>query len=245
MNKLDTEKFIRKALAKHLGRYSYDKVDYLDSNTKIVIICQIHGEFNQRPADHLSGIGCRLCGNEHKSVILRSNVEEFIRKANLKFQNLYNYTKVDYVNSLTKVTIICNKHGDFEQTPEDHLRGIKCPRCTIMSLGEIQIENFLKKNNIDYVWQKSFKEFRNIYPYRFDFYLPNYGIFIEYDGRQHFIPIKRSMSYNAEENFAILKHNDEMKDNFVKNRDEKMIRIKYTENVIEKLQFELDFILKK
>jgi hypothetical protein len=58
-NKITQEEFIKKASIVHSGKYSYDKVVYKNMLTKVIIICPIHGEFQQRPADHLKGYGCR------------------------------------------------------------------------------------------------------------------------------------------------------------------------------------------
>lgn len=59
--KLTTQEFIKRAKAAHGNRYNYDKVEYINSHTKVCIICPIHGEFWQIPSDHYSGCGCNKC----------------------------------------------------------------------------------------------------------------------------------------------------------------------------------------
>ncbi len=85
--------------------------------------------------------------------------------------------------------IICKKHGIFMQLTSYHLRGIGCPICQ-ESKGEKIISNFLKNKNIKFKREKRFSDCRNILPLPFDFFLPNYNICIEFDGKQHFIQHK-------------------------------------------------------
>lgn len=53
----------------------------------------------------------------------------FIKKAFSIHGDVYNYSKVDYINAKTKVVITCSIHGDFDQTPDGHLHGQGCPVC--------------------------------------------------------------------------------------------------------------------
>lgn len=56
--------------------------------------------------------------------------EQFIEKARLVHGDKYDYSKVNYVNSTTKVCIICPKHGDFWQTPSGHINAKQgCQKC--------------------------------------------------------------------------------------------------------------------
>ena len=98
---------------------------------------------------------------------------------------MYDYCDVKYVNAISKVEIICDKHGTFNQTPNNHLSGKGCPICR-MSHGETQIRNYLSDRNIDFEIQFRFKDCRNKLPLPFDFYLPKHNLCIEYDGEQHF-----------------------------------------------------------
>ena len=71
-----TEEFIQKAKLVHGDKYDYSKVEYVNSHTKINIICPDHGIFEIRPTNHLCGIGCAKCGGNKKL-----NTNEFIQKA--------------------------------------------------------------------------------------------------------------------------------------------------------------------
>lgn len=125
-----TLSFIEKAKNIHKDSYDYSKVAYKNNKAKVLITCHIHGDFLQRPNDHLSGYGCQKCGNLLKSKNNFSSTEEFITKATKIHGNKYDYSKTNYISAKTKVTIICSEHGEFEQTPSSHLQGCGCILCT-------------------------------------------------------------------------------------------------------------------
>ena len=122
--KSNTESFIRKSKAVHGEKYGYENVLYKNAYTKVIISCPHHGNFGQKPQDHLKGQGCQICGGTCKST-----TEDFIRKAKKVHGNKYTYDKVVYKIAHTKVIIGCKRHGDFLQTPNRHLSGDGCPIC--------------------------------------------------------------------------------------------------------------------
>ena len=73
---------------------------------------------------------------------------DFFIKAKIKHNNKYDYSKVDYINSRTKICIICPKHGEFWQTPANHLHGCGCPKCKndkIGNNGRLTLFQFIEK----------------------------------------------------------------------------------------------------
>lgn len=182
--RMTQEEFIRRAREIHGDRYDYSKVNYINSNTKVTIICPVHGEFQQTPIDHLVGKGCRQCYFQSR----RMTTEEFIRKAKEIHGDRYDYSKTVYINARTKVTIICPEHGEFVQSPRCHLQGKGCPSCNTYKL-ENATRKFLKENNIQFSEQKTWDWLRFKVNQRVDFYLPDYGIAIECQGKQHFEPV--------------------------------------------------------
>lgn len=129
-----TQIFIEKARAVHGGRYGYDRVVYVRNRDKIVITCAKHGDFEQRPDDHLSGYGCAKCGLEVAAAKLSQEAKDsFVEKACVVHGERYSYERVVYVRARDKVIITCKKHGDFEQTPCNHLKGIGCAKCGLES----------------------------------------------------------------------------------------------------------------
>ena len=121
-----TNSFISKAIKIHKDRYDYSKVNYINSKTKINIICKIHGEFEQLPSNHLSKHNCQKCAKNFKLDTLK-----FIDKAKQIHNDVYDYSKVNYVNADTKIIIICKIHGEFIQIPDFHInRKCGCPKCS-------------------------------------------------------------------------------------------------------------------
>jgi hypothetical protein len=129
-SKLNKEIFITKSTAIHGDTYDYSLLDYVNTNTKIKIICKDHGVFEQSPNSHLQGIGCYKCGLIKISNFRKSNKEEFISKAKLVHGNTYDYSLFEYIGVHTKGEIVCKKHGVFEQQPNNHLSGNGCQKCT-------------------------------------------------------------------------------------------------------------------
>ena len=149
------EKFIGKALKKHGDKYDYSKVKYIDSLTKVCIICPIHGEFLQTPQAHVRGNGCPKCANIKRGNTFRGDNETFVRKANAIHNGKYIYDSGSYVNAMTKVPILCLKHGTFWMTPMAHLQGQGCPKCSGRGLNtEEVIELFKEKHNDEYDYSK-------------------------------------------------------------------------------------------
>ena len=126
--KSDSNEFVKKAKKIHGDKYIYDKVEYVNNKVKVCITCPIHGDFWQKPNSHLGGCGCPKCGGKKKS-----NTEEFIEKAKSVHKDKYDYSKANYVNVKHPVVITCPIHGDFLQTPNDHLNGCGCSKCNSIS----------------------------------------------------------------------------------------------------------------
>lgn len=129
VKKATVEEFIEKATIKHNNKYDYSKVVYINSWTKVIITCPIHGDFEQQPSSHIQGNGCNKCGLIKTLKTTRSTLEQFIQKAIKIHDIFYDYSKFVYVNNWTKGIIICPKHGEFEQSPSNHLNNQGCPNC--------------------------------------------------------------------------------------------------------------------
>lgn len=154
-----TSVFIKKSKNVHGDKYDYSRVEYNGSNTKVCIICSVHGEFHQLPSNHLSGKECLKCSYERRGENLTSSNQKFITKALKKHGDKYEYSKIKYVNAKIKVCIICPKHGEFYQLPSKHLYGNTCPKCA----DEIRNLNNLK-TNIIFIEESKIKH-NNLYCY--------------------------------------------------------------------------------
>lgn len=144
------EEFETEAHQIYNNKYDYSKVEYVNTRTPIIIICPEHGEFIKTPFKHLQGQGCPKCSSK------KMDTSKFIERANIIHNNKYDYSKVEYVNNKTPITIICHKkdkfgreHGEFIKTPVNHLAGKQgCPKCSYEELSEKQTlsqEDAIKK----------------------------------------------------------------------------------------------------
>ena len=133
------EDFIERARKVHGNKYDYSKVIFIDDNTKVKIICPIHGEFDQSPKSHaIRGYGCRKCGRLVCADKTKKTNEQIIKEFKNVHGNKYDYSKVNYVNAFTNVTIICPEHGEFEQTQHEHLKGHGCKKCGNKKNNELE-----------------------------------------------------------------------------------------------------------
>jgi G:T-mismatch repair DNA endonuclease (very short patch repair protein) len=141
------EEFIKDAIKIHNYKYDYSKVEYINNNTKIIIICKIHHEFLQSPIKHLNTNGCPKCANELKSLKFKKDINIFIKESNILYKNKYDYSNSIYINNKTKIKIICDIHGEFEQTPSNHFRYVGCAKCSKSQFSKSQIKwlEFLEK----------------------------------------------------------------------------------------------------
>ena len=180
--------FIEKAKEIHGNKYDYSKVNYINNKTPVCIICPEHGEFWQKPNDHLSGHGCHEC-NCHNHIKSFSN---FLKIANIVHCGKYEYDDKTYVNRQTKTRIICPEHGEFWQYPSYHLQGNGCPVCgNKCNASEQKVLFELKKHfdNENIIYQYRNQELLGMMT--FDIYMPKYKIAIEHQGIQHFEPVKK------------------------------------------------------
>lgn len=137
MKKITQDEFIKRANSCHNNKYDYSKVVYINSTTKVNIICPIHGEFLQTPSKHLIGHGCPICGNKKAITERNRTQDEFLRMAENIHGTRYDYSKTLYKKNNKKVCIICHEkdkfgieHGEFWQEPHTHLNGSGCPKCS-------------------------------------------------------------------------------------------------------------------
>lgn len=228
-----TESFIDEAKKVHGDKYDYSKVEYVNSHTKVCIICPIHGEFWQLPTNHLRGRGCAKCKAKATSDRQTSSRDEFIRKANIIHGNKYDYSKVNYINSQTKVCIICPKHGEFWQKPNAHLGGKGCRLCRESHL-EREMRVALINNNITFSIGSHFVWLGRQH---LDFYLPEYNVAIECQGEQHFI---KANKFNRKRTLDEIIAQDVLKNELCKTNNVKLIY--YTSPLVDSLAKEKNTI---
>ena len=140
------ESFIEKARKIHGDKYDYSKVKYRSSQEKVCIICPKHGEFWIKPYLHIQGHGCSECWEENRKFAKLYDTDTFIEKAKKVHGDKYDYSKVNYINTNTKVCIICQEHGEFWQTPNSHINGSGCPKCGVKKSHKVMTnDEFINK----------------------------------------------------------------------------------------------------
>lgn len=229
--------FINKSKKVHGDKYDYSEV-ILGSfrNTRVKIICSVHGYFLQVPSVHMSGNGCRLCANEKigKSI---AQPEETRRKIEDKnghkliiiderpLRTGFNDLKVQCKKCQKKMTFTCSNLI---------LQEVECKFCGMKSRGERNIKRFLERNGIKYKSQKTFSDCINPkskQPLRFDYYLEELNICVEFDGVHHFKEEEyfggNKPAWYSKMDYENIKFRDELRDNYCKENGIKMIRIPY------------------
>ncbi|MBQ2408615.1 MAG: hypothetical protein II309_04185, partial [Bacilli bacterium] len=214
--------------------------EYKGNKIKIKCKCKIDGyEWTPVPHNLLTGQGCPMCyGN------IKKTHEQFIKELEEINSNIE--VLEEYKGASTKIKCRCKIDNHIWKVKPNSLLNMKsgCPKCN-SSKGEKRIVNYLDKYNIVYIYNKSY--FNNLFSMnnkllRPDFILPQYKIWIEFDGIQHFEPqdfANRGKDW-AEENFKQTQVNDKIKDEYAKDNDWNLIRIPYWElDNIEKILDEI------
>ena len=233
------EEFVQKAREVHDDLYNYDKVKYTNNRTKVCIICTRHGEFWQVPWSHLNGHGCATCANESSSERQRSTTEEFIQKATVVHGERYNYDRVQYTNNRTKVCIICTEHGEFMQSPDNHLGGAGCPDCCNKSEAKCrEIIEQLTGYDFPSTWP-DFLRYVNGKNLQLDGYCAELNLAFEYNGIQHY-EYRKFFHHDNEKRLEVQQERDRYKYDRL---DELMINLIIIPYTCESDQEKEDFII--
>ena len=233
--KLTTEEFIQKA-KKKFPNLDYSKISYISRSSPITVICPEHGEqiFSTAGNFLASKNGCIQCAklSTAKSVSEKTKMtkEEFIEKAINRFGDKYDYSKVNYINNDTKVTIICPSHGEFEIRPSDFLRQTGCPKCKPKSLRENFIEDWLNSNKIPFKKQHCIVLENNRKAF-IDFVIGD--VFVEYNGIQHYKDVqffKNGGHNKIPFSFEKQQERDKLVQNYCESNNIKIVWLNYTQS---------------
>ena len=194
--------------------------EYVNNNVPVLLRCKKCGfEFKMNRSNIVArGVKCYNCENTRH----RKEHEDFVNEIKEINPDIKIIGK--YFNNITPIQCECLKCFNFWETkPTTLQQGKGCPFCKT-SKGERRIKNFLDKNNIKYQTQYKFEDCKDIHQLPFDFFLEEYKTCIEYDGKQHFIPIE---SWGGEKELEKTKKHDNIKDIYCKENKIKLIRIPY------------------
>ena len=180
------------------------------------------------------GTGCKQCYTNRQT----KNINVF--KSELYKKNINIKLIGEYINSYTKTLFKCyecEKQCEWSTTPASVLSGHKSSMCT-MSNGVVIIKKFLDNHSIAYTMEQTFEKCKNVYPLRFDFYLPEYNCCIEYDGEQHYSPVNfhGCSDIKSDMSFQQTKFNDIIKNEYCISNNINLLRIPFFElNNIENI----------
>ena len=150
--KLSQKDVIERIKDIHGDKYDLSKLVYINRRTKVILICNIHGEFSTTTEQLFRGQGCYTCGKKQSSDNRRTPFEDFVINAKIIHGEKYKYYPDSYIKSTSLTKINCNEHGDFEQRPSEHINQKQgCPICCRNSQTEkrkLSNEEFLSKANI-------------------------------------------------------------------------------------------------
>ena len=224
--------FIKICKDKYNNFYDYSLVNYVNNRTSVEIICPIHGNFFQLPMNHKNGSICPTCSINRR----KYSIDDLIKEGNETFNFKYGYDCLheDFIDSQKKVRIICPIHGVFEQNIFSHFkRKYGCLKCKPVSKGANEVLNYLEeKFSGEYSREKTFPDCKNIQVLYFDFYLKKYNLCIEYNGRQHYMPISY---FGGQKGFEKQVINDNIKRKYCKLTGITLCEISYEENIKQKL----------
>jgi hypothetical protein len=183
--KSDKENFIKRSIDKFGELYDYSLVKYINNKTKVKIICKEHGIFEQRPDNHFKHkIPCKKCDSSNR-IIDTNIIIEYMKNTHKDF---YDYSKFIYKGRNIKSIIICPKHGEFKQTPNSHIFGSGCKKCS-QSNGEKLVSYILNDLKLKFKTEFKFDDCFSKKELKFDFYIPSINLCIEYNGLQHYKPV--------------------------------------------------------
>lgn len=209
-------------------KYGYELLEeecnYIKSTAPLKVICKQGHISNMILGNVRKGCGCMECYNENRGV---ASIVPYEDRYNMI--KSYGYTlitpKSEYVNGDTSVDIMCENKHIYTTTIHRFKMGYRCTECQD-SKGSRRVKTFLNKYKIRYITEYRFSDckFKRTLP--FDFYLPNYNICIEYDGRQHYEIVK---AFGGMDAFIDTKIRDTIKNKYCENNNIKLIRIPYWE----------------
>lgn len=157
--------FEAKANLTHKNKYLYTHSVYKGAREPLQITCHTHGDFLQRPNDHLNGSGCPKCSTLQRNMLLRKTTATFVANAMRVHGNTYTYKNTNYSSAKTPVTIRCSIHGDFQQKPSHHLQGAGCTKCAnIQVAAKTTAQNRARMNTKSFI-QLSKNRYPNWYLY--------------------------------------------------------------------------------
>jgi hypothetical protein len=220
-----------KEVYKNNDRIIFDNIIYVNNYTPLEIVCKIHGKFKILFDSAKKGQGCKYCNKDKSILDAKLN---FLEQAKNVWGDIFDYSNIEFL-TMNKSINIEYKGKIYKQLPNNHLKGHSPIKNK--SNGEIKIENILIQKGIIYEKQKTFEGLTNKIKLRFDFYIPDKNLCIEYNGIQHYKPIDY---LGGDVRFINQQENDNIKREFCRNNNISLLEISYLE--FKKIDNLLEFI---
>lgn len=199
--------------------------DYMEVKMNVDFICTKHGKQTIMLDNLIRGHGCKMCAYEYTGSVLKHDIQyvkEYIESINgNKLLNPEDYKDT----SVRNLNIQCSCGNIFTTSFSNYSKcGVNtCYSCSCKeSVGEERIRKYLESNTINFIQEKRFDDCRDNRTLPFDFYLPEYNLIIEFDGRHHFEEKGRG-------NHEVTAKHDEIKNQYCKNKNISLLRIPYWE----------------
>lgn len=200
---------------------------YMELITAKCNICNYQWE--TIPAQILNSVyGCPKCGHRMSGVGLR--LSPIVYENRIELINNEIELLTPYIKSNEKVTARCKKCDHIWNVVAASLYRSGCPRCKSYH-GEIQIANYLDAHNISYTTQKKYDDLLGIKGkmLSYDFFLCQYNLLVEYQGKQHYVPIKY---FGGENQFKIQQEHDCRKRKYAISHNINLLEIRYDEDLV-------------
>lgn len=198
---------------------------YATSKEKILLKhIECGGRFLMAPSDFLRGQRCPNCFGTPKKT-----TAEYIAEVKGLVGDKYTVLG-EYKGNKVKILTRHNECGnEWEIAPNHFLRNVSCPKCAVISKGELRVREYLISKNVNFEEQYRIDDCRNKIPLPFDFAIfenNELKLLIEYDGEQHFKPMRFN---NADKKFKEITTNDKIKKDYCKDNSIELIEIPYTQ----------------
>ena len=207
----------------------YEFLDsYVNNHTKLRAKHNKCGNvYEIRPHDFFQGNRCPYCSGK-----IKKTDTQFKREVQKLVGGEYDFLDT-YVDSKTKIRVKHSRCGNiYEVQPSNFLQGYRCPYCN-NSKGELIISKILKSLNVNYDYQKTFDDLKDVNPLSYDFFIPDQNILIEYQGIQHYEPVAH---FGGKKRFPTQQKHDKMKLDYAKSHHYNLIAVPYTEDTFAKIK---------
>lgn len=256
-NRRKTAEEFKKEVVSCYGIGEYEVIgDYVDSETKVKVKHNKCGlVYDTRPADFTRGHGCPDCAYNTRSTKIGVSQRTPLSEVKKSIKNILGdeyvvLTKDEDYKGNRQHIIVKHLVCGTEYTPrysDIQSKHNGCPNCYSVKrsyyekvINEMLKDNFNLNINEDYYYGYTNSGAYYKGKLHLDFFLPKYNVAIEYDGKQHYVPVK---FFGGEDSLKLIQTRDKVKNEYCLQNNISLYRIPYTINHKEEILEELHKIL--